>query len=136
MKKYIFSVLALLGVTVICLGLHYFILQSLGKMAMWASVDYSLWGMYGFQVVVSLVGIIILGLMAEVMPKWLGFIFLGTMTLKLVFNYIYIAKGLEVPAADFIKFNYFAAFVIYFVFDVFVAYRAINQWGEVEVDKK
>lgn len=136
MKKYIYSFLALIGLTVIVLGLHYFILQSLEMNNLWSETNYSLWGIYGFQWVVSVVVIIIMGLLADIMPQWVGFVFLGLMTLKLIFNYIYIAAGLEGAASEFLKYNYFAAFVCYFIFDVFIAYRAINQGEEPAVDKK
>ncbi|MCA5005144.1 hypothetical protein [Sphingobacterium bovistauri] len=106
---------------------HLLVLKGLQVDYFWDQTDYTLLGMYTFGVGISLF-IVILTLMAQyAMPKNLGFIFLALMTLNAIGSYIYIKNGLNKFENDFIEYNFLVMFFLFLVFDVFVAFKALNQ---------
>lgn len=106
---------------------HYMVLSSMEVNGYWQESGYSLTGMYTFGAVASLI-VTILILMAQfAMPKNLGFVFLIAMTLKAVASYIYVQNGLNKFENDFIEYNFLIVFFIFLFFDVFIAFKALNQ---------
>lgn len=106
---------------------HYLILKGIGADQFWLQTDYTLLGMYTFGIGISLF-VVLLTLMAQyAMPKNLGFIFLGLMTINAIASYIYIKNGLNKFKNDFIEYNFLVVFFLFLFFDVFVAFKALNQ---------
>lgn len=106
---------------------HYLVLKGIGRAHYWQQTDYTLVGMYAFAVGVTLF-VVVLTLMAQyAMPKNLGFIFLGLMTVNAIASYIYIENGLNKFENDFIEYNFLVVFFLFLFFDVFVAFKALNQ---------
>lgn len=106
---------------------HYLILKGIGADQFWLQTDYTLLGMYTFGIGISLF-VVLLTLMAQyAMPKNLGFIFLGLMTINAIASYIYIKNGLNKFENDFIEYNFLVVFFLFLFFDVFVAFKALNQ---------
>jgi hypothetical protein len=127
MINYIRYIIMLLVLGVAAYFAHTLILKGLGTNQFWEQTDYTLLGMYAFGVGISLF-IVVLTLMAQyAMPKNLGFIFLGLMTIYAVASYIYIKNGLNKFENDFIEYNFLVVFFLFLFFDVFVAFKAINQ---------
>ena len=127
MINYIRYIIMLLVLGVAAYFAHTLILKGLGTNQFWEQTDYTLLGMYAFGAGISLF-IVVLTLMAQyAMPKNLGFIFLGLMTINAVASYIYIKNGLNKFENDFIEYNFLVVFFLFLFFDVFVAFKAINQ---------
>ncbi|TCV11034.1 hypothetical protein EDC17_102937 [Sphingobacterium alimentarium] len=127
MNNYIKYIVMLLVLGVAAYFAHYLVLQGVGTAHYWQQTDYTLVGMYAFAVGITLF-VVVLTLMAQyAMPKNLGFIFLGLMTVNAVASYIYIKNGLNKFENDFIEYNFLVVFFLFLFFDVFVAFKALNQ---------
>ena len=127
MSNYLKYILMLLIVTVATFSAHYLVLSGMEVDHYWDQTSYSLIGIYGFAFVASLV-VTILVLMAKwAMPEKLGLIFLGLTVIKAVASYIFIQNGLNQFENDFIEYNFLVSFFIYLFFDVFIAFKALNQ---------
>ena len=127
MNNYIKYILMLLVLGVSAYFAHTLVLKGLGTDHFWQQTDYSLIGMYTFGISIS-VFVVVLTMMAQyAMPKSLGFIFLGLMTINAVASYIYIKNGLNKFENDFIEYNFLVVFFLFLIFDVFVAFKALNQ---------
>lgn len=132
MNNYLKSILLVLGFSVACYALHHLVSLGLGVLSLWDGSGYSLWGLYTFQLVGSLLVALAVLLTNWAMPKSLGFVFLGLVLVKSVAGYIYIQDGLGIFENKFIELNFLAAFFAFLFFDVYMAYRALNQ-GETKV---
>ncbi|MNT27811.1 hypothetical protein D3C72_1634550 [compost metagenome] len=64
------------------------------------------------------------------MPKNIGFIFLGLITLKAALSYVFFRSGLNHSSDDIFEYNFLIVFFLYLFFDVLVAFKVINK--EVE----
>ena len=117
----------LLVVVVATYAAHYLIISGMDLADFWAQTDYSLTGLYIFGLVSSLVVTIAIGAVQYAMPKSLGLVFLALMFLKGIAAYIYIKNGLNKFENDFIEYNFLVMFFIFLFFDVYVAFRALNQ---------
>ena len=127
MINYIRYIIMLLVVGVAAYFAHTLVLSGLETNHFWEQTDYTLLGMYTFGVGISLF-VVVLTLMAQyAMPKNLGFIFLGLMTVNAVASYIYIKNGLNKFENDFIEYNFLVVFFLFLFFDVFIAFKALNQ---------
>ena len=93
----------------------------------WEETSYSLEGMYTFGFVSSLCVVVFILLAQWAMPKKVGLVFLGLMTVKAIASYIYIHNGLDIFEHDFIEYNFLVVFFVFLFFDVFVAFRIINE---------
>ena len=127
MNNYIQSILFVLGFAIACFGVHYLASMALGVLPLWDGSGYSLHGLYIFQMVGSLVVALAVLLTNWSMPKSLGFVFLGLVLVKAVAGYIYIQEGLGIFENKFIELNFLAAFFAFLFFDVYMAYRVLNQ---------
>lgn len=132
MNNYLKSILLVLGFSVACYVLHHLASLGLGVLSLWDGSGYSLWGLYTFQLVGSLLVALAVLLTNWAMPKSLGFVFLGLVLVKSVAGYIYIQDGLGIFENKFIELNFLAAFFAFLFFDVYMAYRVLNQ-GETKV---
>ena len=110
---------------------HFLVLSGMEADTYWAESGYSLAGMYTFGIVASLAVLVLVLLAQWSMPKNLGFVFLGLMTVKAVASYIYIQNGLNKFENDFIEYNFLVVFFIFLFFDVYIAFKTLNQ--EVKV---
>lgn len=122
-------------VTVIAYFAHYLVINAIDMAALWEQTDYSLIGMYMFGSVGSLIALVFILLTNWAMPKKLGFIFLGIMTVKVVFGYLYIQKGKGVLENYFLEINFLFVYFLYLIFDVYVTSQALNQQDGL-VEKK
>lgn len=125
----------LLLLTVTAYFAHYLVLDGMELGGLWAQSDYSLMGMYTVGAIGSLLALVLILMTNWAMPKNLGFVFLGLMTVKMIGGYIYVRKGLGVFENDFIEFNFLVVFFLFLFFDVFVAFQALNQ-EDNSVEKK
>ena len=125
----------LLLLTVTAYFAHYLVLDGMELSDLWAQSDYSLMGMYTVGAIGSLLALVMILMANWAMPKNLGFVFLGLMTVKMIGGYIYVRKGLGVFENDFIEFNFLVVFFLFLFFDVFVAFQALNQ-EDSSVEKK
>lgn len=114
-------------VVVAAFAAHYLIISGMGLSALWEQTDYSLVGLYTFGAISSLVVTIAVAAIQYAMPKSLGLVFLALMFLKAVAAYIYIKNGLNKFENDFIEYNFLVMFFIFLFFDVYVAFKALNQ---------
>ena len=130
MNNYIKYILLLLFITGVTYAAHALLLSSLDVNQLWAQTDYTLLGMYAFGAIASLVVALLVFSTQFAMPEKLGLIFLALMTLKAVASYIYINNGLNKFENDFIEYNFLAVFFIFLFFDVYIAFRALNQEDE------
>lgn len=135
MNNYIKNILMLLVFAVTAFFAHYLILNGMELEDYWSRSEYSLLGLYTFGGVGSLLALVLIMLTNWAMPKNLGFVFLGIMTVKVIAGYIYVRKGLGVFENDFIEYNFLAVFFLFLFFDVFVAFQALNQ-EDSTVEKK
>lgn len=122
--KYILLLLVLAGGTY---GIHHFVLANKDIQQYWVQSGYSLQGLYFFGCIASFFVTIVILLGQWVMPKNVGFIFLGVMTIKAVASYLFIRSGLNKFENDFIEYNFLVVFFVFLFFDVFVAFKVINE---------
>ena len=135
MNNYIKNILMLVLLAVTAYFAHYLVLDGMELSAFWSQSGYSLLGMYAVGAVGSLFALVLIMLTNWAMPKNLGFVFLGIMTIKVIAGYIYIRKGLGVFENDFIEYNFLVVFFLFLFFDVFIAFQALNQ-EDSTVEKK
>lgn len=109
-------------------GLHY-LLQSITKyLSLWDDAYMHLWQVYTLQFLMSVVVIFAVVGIRKAMPESLGYVFLGFFTLKVIITYLIASPVLDTPLeSDFFKYNYFAVFFLFMIFDVYVTYRVLNQ---------
>ncbi|MFZ4863113.1 hypothetical protein ACL9RF_13125 [Sphingobacterium sp. Mn56C] len=127
MSNYLKYILMLIVVAVASFAAHYLLSNALGQENLWALSGYTLWGLYGFGFAASFVVLVLILLAQWAMPKNLGLIFLGVMTLKAIASYIFIQNGLGKFDTKFLEYNFLVVFFIFLFFDVFVAFKALNQ---------
>jgi hypothetical protein len=127
MNNYLKHILVLFVVTAIAYGAHYLISATMDIHKQWSKLDYSLKSLYFFGACASLLVSIVLITMNRIMPKNLGSVFLIVISVKVLAFYAYIYKGLEVGENNFLKYNFIIVFFIYLIFDVFVAFKALNE---------
>ncbi len=127
MSKSVGYFILLLIIGTILFGSHYFILNNLDLQGAWSTGSYSLSGLYLFEGIASLIMLIIILVANTVMPKNIGFIFLGLLTLKMAASFLYVNKGLNKTPENFLEYNFLAVFFAFLVYDVFITYKVINQ---------
>ncbi|NGM63317.1 hypothetical protein G5B30_15515 [Sphingobacterium sp. SGG-5] len=127
MNDYLKFILLLLLVSGIAFGGHHLVVAGMDSHSFWEETSYSLEGMYTFGFVSSLCVVVFILLAQWAMPKKVGLVFLGLMTIKAIASYIYIHNGLDVFEHDFIEYNFLVVFFVFLFFDVFVAFRIINE---------
>ncbi|WP_270088232.1 hypothetical protein [Sphingobacterium sp. SYP-B4668] len=127
MSKSVGYFILLLIIGAILFGSHYFILNNLDLQGAWSTGSYSLSGLYLFEGIASSVMLIIILVANTVMPKNIGFIFLGLLTLKMAASFLYVNKGLNKMPENFLEYNFLAVFFAFLVYDVFITYKVINQ---------
>lgn len=124
-------VLLLLCVAALSFGVQSVILNNLDLSGLWGSTNYSLLGLYVFSCGLSLLTGILLHLTDFSLPKYISFVFLGCVFLRAVASYLYIKDGLGIFENDFLELNFLVIFFVFLIFDIFVAYKLVNQ--EVKV---
>jgi len=131
MNRIINYVVQLLLLAVLIFGLHYIFQQVLGVLNAWENTGYSLYLIYLFELMLSILMIVGIVLTGKSMPSNLGFVFLILLTLKCVGNYFFIQPALNVnPSNDFVKHNFLIIFLLFLIFDVYVTYRILNQQND------
>jgi len=124
MGKYIVQ-LALLSV--VAYGIQFFAQQIFDIDSLWETIDITLLQIYFVQAVISLALIVAMNMAKKPLPNFLGFVFLGVFTIKVVASYLLAKSTLENPDVDFFKYNYLLVFFMYMIFDLYVAYSLLNQ---------
>ncbi len=127
MNNYLKYLMLLLFVAAASFAAHYLVVNSMDVSQYWLQSGYSLMGMYTFGVVSSFCVIVFVLVAQWAMPKKLGLVFLGAMTVKAIASYIYIHGGLGMFENDFLEYNFLIVFFIFLFLDVFVAFHVINQ---------
>ncbi|MGJ1431645.1 hypothetical protein ACR79M_08715 [Sphingobacterium spiritivorum] len=127
MTKNIRYFILLLIVGFVLYGLHYAVLKGLDLQDVWQQTDYKLWGFYLVGGISSLIMLIVVIIIHNMMPNSVGFVFLGLLTLKMIVSFLYVNKGLNQQPENFIEYNFLAVFFLFIVYDVFMAYKVMNQ---------
>ncbi|EEI94107.1 hypothetical protein HMPREF0765_0439 [Sphingobacterium spiritivorum ATCC 33300] len=127
MTKNIRYFILLLVIGLVLYGVHYAILKGLDLQDVWQQNDYKLWGFYLVGGISSLVMLIVVIIIHNMMPNSVGFVFLGLLTLKMIVSFLYVNKGLNQQPENFIEYNFLAVFFLFIVYDVFMAYKVMNQ---------
>ena len=127
MNKYIVFFLILLIVTAAGFGIHTLLLSAFDQEHWWIGSGYSLIGFYAFNSIGSLVMLFALAGAIFSLPKQFGFVFLGGILLKMVASYIYLQHGLGLLENNFIELNFLLVFFLFLFYDIYVAFRLINQ---------
>ena len=122
--KYSVSLLLVAGVLFI---VHDLLLKSMGFAHYWEQTSYTLRGMYLLAAVGSFALLSFVFAAAQALPKQLGFVFLGAMALKVIASYVFIREGLGLFENKFLEFNFLIVFFLFLFFDVFVAFKVVNQ---------
>lgn len=126
MNNYLKYILMLVILTITAFAAHYLVITGLEVQHFWGQTDYSMLGLYTFATVSSLLAVVFILLTQYAMPKNLGFVFLGIMTIKVIAGFIYIQDGLGTFDNKFIEYNFLAVFFLYLFFDVFIAFKVLN----------
>lgn len=122
--KYI-SMLVVLVVTAFIA--HKLVISGMELDYLWEQTDYSLVGLYAFGGISSLLAVVLILLTHWSMPKNLGFVFLGLMTVKVIAGYIYISDALGTFENKFMEYNFLVVIFLFLFFDVFIAFKTLNQ---------
>ena len=117
----------LLIVVVAAYTAHYLLLNGLDVASQWNGSGYNLTSLYMFGAISSLIATVVTIAVGWSMPKSLGLVFLALVFLKAVAGYIFIKGGLGKYENDFIEYNFLAVFFIFLFFDVFIAFKVLNQ---------
>lgn len=136
MNKIVSFVIQLVVLAFLVFGLHYIFQQVLGVIDNWNDTSYSLFLIYLFELMLSIVLIVVIVASSKVLPDSVGYIFLVLLALKCAANYMFIQPVLnaQVPN-DFVKHNFLVIFLVFLIFDVYVTYRVLNQENAKSVQK-
>ncbi|WP_293956705.1 MULTISPECIES: hypothetical protein [unclassified Sphingobacterium] len=127
MIVYLKQALILFFVAVLVFALHFFLLKSFDGIQNLDDLHFPLYEIYVFQLILSIIIMAGVTYFSQQFPQYVGFIFLGLLTLKFVLNYLYIHSGLAKPQADILKYNYLIVVVLFLFYDVVFAYKALNK---------
>ncbi|WP_343558176.1 hypothetical protein [Sphingobacterium sp.] len=127
MIVYIKQVLILFFVAVLIFAVHFFLLKSFAGIQQLDNLGFPLYEIYIFQLILSIIIMVGISYCSQQFPQYVGFVFLGLLTLKFVLNYLFIHNGLAKPQADILKYNYLIAVVLFLFYDVVFAYKALNK---------
>lgn len=127
MNNYIKYILMWFLVLAASFAAHYLILLNGDASRYWEESGYSLLGLYSFVGGASFLIMVFVLLAKWSMPERLGVVFLGLMFIKAIASYVYIQNGLNKFENDFIEYNFLVVFFIFLFFDVFIAFKALNQ---------
>ena len=127
MIVYLKQALILFFVAVLVFALHFFLLKSFDGIQNLDDLHFPLYEIYVFQLILSIIIMAGVTYFSQQFPQYVGFIFLGLLTLIFVLNYLYIHSGLAKPQADILKYNYLIVVVLFLFYDVVFAYKALNK---------
>ncbi|WP_286898056.1 MULTISPECIES: hypothetical protein [Sphingobacterium] len=127
MIVYIKQTLILFFVAVLIFAVHFFLLKSFDGIHSLEDLHFPLYEIYIFQLILSVIIMVGISYCSQKFPQYIGFVFLGLLTLKFVLNYVYIHNGLAKPQADILKYNYLIVVVLFLFYDVIFAYKALNK---------
>ncbi|MDQ1149063.1 hypothetical protein [Sphingobacterium zeae] len=127
MIVYLKQALILFFVAVLVFALHFFLLKSFDGIQNLDDLHFPLYEIYVFQLILSIIIMAGVSYFSTQFPQYVGFVFLGLLTLKFVLNYVYIHNGLAKPQADILKYNYLIVVVLFLFYDVGFAYKALNK---------
>jgi len=122
-KKSLSIVVAVLS---IC-GIHLWVLKEYGYANQLDQLGYPLVELYLVQFVLSAVMALVVLWAQRDLPHQVGFIFLGLITLKFILNYVYIRKGIALPDADVLKYNYLITVVLFLLLDIRITAVVVNK---------
>lgn len=128
MNKIVNFIIQLIIFALLAFGLHLIFQQVLGLSDSWNNTGYSLYLIYLFELMLSILMIIVVVSAGKSLSASLGYIFLGLLTIKCVANFFFIQPVLDAENPNnFIKHNFLIIFLIFLVFDVYVAFKILNQ---------
>lgn len=115
-------------IIVLFFALHLGLSIVLGFYDTWEGMEISLLGIYTFGFILScFIYIALIGIHYS-MPQNVGYVFLGLIAVRGIASYLLIDRYMEVSdSGDFLKYNFFASFLIFLMTDAFMAYRVLNK---------
>lgn len=115
-------------ILVLFFALHLGLSVVLGIYNEWNGIGISLFGIYGFGFVLTcLIYVALIGIQYS-MPQSVGYVFLGLIAVRGIASYLLVDRYMEDSASgDFLKYNFFASFLIFLLTDAFMAYRVLNK---------
>ncbi|MHC5353184.1 hypothetical protein ACYSNX_03180 [Myroides sp. LJL115] len=117
-----------LGILIICFCAQFAVLYFTGWHESLSNLEYSLVGLYGFELIFSIVIFFAMIGIAKSLPEQLGFVFLGFITLRLIGSYLFAEQGLDhVDTQDVFKYNFVIIVLIFLGTDAYTAYRVLNK---------
>lgn len=118
----------ILSVIILAFAAHTGLLYVANLQSEWDQFNYSLIGIYSFELIFTALFFFALIGIYRVMPANFGFVFLGLITLRAVASYIFINKGLEIEgASSFLKYNFLVGFMLFLALDAVIAYAILNK---------
>lgn len=127
MNNYLKFIVLLVVFAVSLFGIHYFSLPSIGLADFKQMTGFSLYTLYVFGAIASLIILVAVQIVDSVMPKNIGFVFLGLITLKAAASYIFFRDGFNFSQDKIFEYNFLITFFLFLFFDVFVAFKVINK---------
>lgn len=128
MGKAVSFIIQLVLLALVAFGLHFLIHSITKDLPLWDGAYMHLWQIYAVQLLLSVLLVFVTVGIGQNIPQYLGYVFLGALTLKIVVNYILISPALKDEASnDFFKHNFLIVFFLFMFFDVYVTYRVLNQ---------
>ncbi|WDF67983.1 hypothetical protein PQ465_16980 [Sphingobacterium oryzagri] len=127
MSKYVKLGVILLVLAGLGFAIHGLVLSGFGLEHYWSETSYTLWGLYAFGAIASLLIAVLMFLADFALPKYISFVFLGCILLKAIASYLFIQNGLNLFENDFIELNFLVTFFIFLLYDIYVAYLLVNQ---------
>ncbi|MHC5201042.1 hypothetical protein [Myroides sp. LJL119] len=113
---------------VICFFAQYAILYFSGWDSSLSKLGYSLAGLYGFELIFSIVILLAMVGIVKSLPEHLGFVFLGFITLRLIGSYLFVEQGLDhVDTDDAFKYNFVIVVLVFLGTDAYTAFRVLNK---------
>lgn len=113
---------------IIVFVLHYGLNYALGSLVLWESLSVGLIPIHGFLLLTSLVMTLSIVYAHQLSPKNLGFSFLGILTVKLLGVFLFVSPLIEEGGeGSFLKINLLGLIFAYILYDVYVAFRLLNE---------
>ncbi len=127
-KKILGIGVRVLAFIIICFCVQYAVLYFTGSHEFISKLGHSLEGLYGFELIFSVVMLFAMVGISKSLPEQLGFVFLGFITLRLIGSYLFVQQGLDsIEAHDVFKYNFVITVLVFLATDAYTAFKVLNK---------